>query len=119
MMEADERDRVGSLELTDAEKEFLELKCGPDGQLSFVGVVQGALRQIMLFTVDTREERAKLMDEIKTVESSLRDPLDKRAHFSTNILGTLGYVVSTEPTPSEDPNVSMLAAAMQEIEKER
>ncbi|CAD7924383.1 unnamed protein product [Amoebophrya sp. A25] len=99
MMEPDERERSKSLDLTDAEKEFLELKVGPDGQLTFVGVVQGALRQIMLFVVESREERAKLMDEIKTVETSLKDPTDARTQLSSNILGTLGYVSNSDPNP--------------------
>eukprot|EP00392_Amoebophrya_sp_AT5.2_P008189 g8208.t1 len=92
MMDGEEKERCKNVELTDAEKEFLELKCNPDGTLSFVGVVQGALRQIMLFVVETREERAKLMDEIKTVEMSIQDPADPRAQLSSNILGALGYV---------------------------
>lgn len=46
----------------------------------------------MLFVVETREERAKLMDEIKTVEMSIQDPADPRAQLSSNILGALGYV---------------------------
>ncbi|CAD7929325.1 unnamed protein product [Amoebophrya sp. A120] len=101
MMDAEEKERSKDLELTDAEKEFLELKTNSDGMLSFVGVVQGALRQIMLFVVETREERAKLMDEIKTVEMSIQDPADPRAQLSSNILGALGYVADTEYVPPE------------------
>jgi len=53
--------------------------------------VQGALRQVMLKTVPTPEERAKMMDEIKTVEMGIV-AAHPEATTNGNILGALGYV---------------------------
>ena len=42
--------------------------------MTFVAVVQAALRQVMLKSVAGQEERAEMMDELRTVEEGLQDP---------------------------------------------
>jgi hypothetical protein len=71
---SDEEKRVAAqIELTPDEVEFLKIvpQEGNEGKVTFVDVVSACLRQVMLKTQGSKEDRLNLMEELKVVQAGI------------------------------------------------